>query len=333
MADITQKWFDAFANPAGGFHERLDHNLKPIALPVRLLTQCRQIYVYASAGMDMRGQMDFVLKNYRVAATGGSRFSMSDDSYDLYALAFVLLACAATKNETYARETIGFIDRGFRKEGRVGLVNALNAQLTPQPGELRQNPHMHLLESCLAMMEVSNDPIYRNYADEILDLFFGVFFDGTLGEYFEDNGERHTEKGDLVEAGHHAEWIWLLDRYRDVTGNDDPRIAPAAVALFDFVRQHGHDKTHGGIFNVQKRDGVIVDEKKRIWPVCETLRAARIMGDVELARDMTALLKGDYLQSNGFWIEALNRDLTPASDYYPGTTPYHLYGAGAYMRQ
>jgi mannose-6-phosphate isomerase len=31
------------------------------------------------------------------------------------------------------------------------------------------------------------------------------------------------------------------------------------------------------------------------------------------------------MEERGFWTETLNRDLGPATDYMPGTTPYHVY--------
>jgi len=314
MSAQIHAWHKAFTDPAGGFYERLDNNLKPIDQPKRLVTQCRQLYVYASAGIDVSKQYDFLQKNYRDPDTGGSRFSLGDDTYDLYGLTFVILACAALNKQDYALETIKFIDKNFRHT-RSGLVNALDADLNPIAGPLTQNPHMHLLESCLAMAEVSGEQIYRVMADEMVELFFDHFFDGVLHE---------IAGTDLIEAGHQSEWIWLLKRYRDVSGSDDPRIADAMASLFDWVRLHASDIRHGGIFNAQKRDGTIIDDKKRIWPLTETIRAARLMGDAKMDQDLSAVLKKSYLRPDGFWTEILNRDLTPFTDYLPGTTPYHL---------
>lgn len=316
MADIIKTWFDAFVDPAGGFHERLDSSLKPIDMPKRLVTQCRQLYVYASAGYDVNAQFDYLYKNYRIEKTGGSRFSLVDDNYDLYGLSFILLACAAMKKTSYARETIHFINDHFRVSGRPGFANALDMNLGVINTPLAQNPHMHLLEGSLAMAEITSDELYQHTANEIVALFFEQFFDGVLHE---------TVGGEVIETGHQSEWIWLLKRYRDVSGSDDPRITNAMVQLYDWVREHAWDKTHGGIFHSQKPDGTVTDSRKRIWPLCETIRAARLMGDEAMAAKCGGLLKSHYLRPNGFWNEILNADLSPATDYVPGTTPYHLF--------
>lgn len=317
MHKIIQRWHDAFADPAGGFYERLDTGLKPIDLPKRLLTQCRQIFVYGSEGMDMKGAWDFTKKNYHVPQSGGWRFSQNENHYDLYVHGFALLACATMKDFDTARETLSFIKRHFARD--VGFAYTLDERLKQQPGPLAQNPHMHLFEGCLAMFEASGEAVYADAATDILKVWFDKFFDGVVHEYHDG------DKASLIEGGHQSEWVWLLTRYRDVLDIDDARINPAITSLWNWVHQYGLDKTYGGILNAQTKDGVILDDKKRIWPVCETLRAARIMGDARMEESMRALLDAHYLRPDGFWNEVLNRDLSPATGYLPGTTPYHLY--------
>src|SRR5690349_20905721 len=118
-------WFELFADETGGFHERLDASGKSLNLPKRLVTQCRQVMVYAQAGDTaysgkLHDGFDFIRRNYFIPATGGSVFSLTDPHYDLYALGFVLSACAAyygaTKNTLaleYAAQTIQFINQSF----------------------------------------------------------------------------------------------------------------------------------------------------------------------------------------------------------------------------
>lgn len=316
---MIENWHAAFSDPEGGFYERLDRHLKTENLPKRLLTQCRQLFVYGSEGMDVEREWQYMVDRFRVPETGGWRFSEVDAKYDFYAHAFVLLACATLKKYDVARQTIDFVHAHFRVPGRPGFVSTLDPHLNPVHGARAQNPHMHFFEGVLAMAEVSDDPVYARQADELLDLIFDHFYDGVIRE-FHDGESVH-----IVEAGHQSEWIWLLSRYRDVLKRDDLRIAPAMETLHAWVRRHGIDRTHGGIFNMQEKSGVILDEKKRIWPVCETLRAAAVMQDLEMLTDMRAILRGYYLRPDGFWNEMLNRDLSVAGDYLPGTTVYHLY--------
>lgn len=352
-------WFRNFSAPEGGFYERLDSKDQPLEVPRRLLTQCRQIIVYAQACLDSGGSEYLekitqgyasLVSRYREEETGGFRFSINpdgtvcDNRYDLYGHAFVLMAGAcyykATKDgkalEDAAR-TLEFITHHFRYSDHPGFVEGLAGDtLEILSGTRRQNPHMHLLEGCLYMFEVSGDKKYKDVADEMVDLFYGKFLDPstqTIGEFFEEDLSPSKEKGHLVEAGHHAEWVWLLQKYQEITGHREERHLCVMKSLFDFVLEHGIDKKYGGIFNAQRRDGRPEETDKRIWPVLETLRTASIMAGVESYReraektvlDMACLLRDRYISADGRWIEILNRDLSAKSKERPGTTPYHIF--------
>lgn len=352
-------WFTAFSdNEFGGFHERLDNANQSLNLPKRLVTQCRQIIVYSLASQEDGGSryegklnegFGFLYNNYFVPETGGSIFNVlpngtsSDMKYDLYGHAFILLACAAYYNATknplaleYAASTLDFVDVHFRVEGQPGLINALDQNLRPIPDIRHQNPHMHLLEGCIYMAEASGDKRYLIFAREMIDVFYNHLLDSkttTLGEFFDDQMRPHAEKGQLVEAGHQSEWVWLLQRYKEVSNSADPRLNKTMAALFTWVASKGFDQSYGGIFNAQTRDGTPIDTNKRIWPNLETLRAASIMRNVkgfeESAEDVVKrsadLLQSKYIGQDGFWTEILNRDLTANTDYRPGTTPYHIF--------
>lgn len=322
------RWFDLFSDPKGGFHERLDDTLKPIDMPRRLVTQCRQIMTYSMADKTRyAAKLDEAFKTmratYDVPDTGIPVFSTADRHYDLYALAFTLSACAAYGTKAafdYAAHILEFIQINFSAD--VGLYESLDLSLEPRKAKRRQNPHMHLLEGSMAMFAATKDIGYRAVAEDMVSLFFDRFFDGKhLNEFFNDDLKKPSG---AIEAGHHAEWVWLLHRYKQLT-RADPRIDSAQQALFDWTKQHGVDPNHGGIFNTQERDGTPVDAGKRIWPQMETLRAAAIMGDTALAKGLIALLQQNYFKGEGLWVEELNRDLSPKSTYLPGTTPYHIY--------
>ncbi|MCB1531076.1 MAG: AGE family epimerase/isomerase [Rhodospirillales bacterium] len=354
-------WFKDFSAPQGGFYERLGADGRPLDVPRRLLTQCRQIIVYAQAYTDS-GRGDYLEKitegyahlvsRYRGDKTGGFRFSLNADGslcdgrYDLYGHAFFLLAAACYYKATRdgraledAARTLEFITRHFRYADHAGFAEGLEGNtLEVLSGPRRQNPHMHLLEGCLYMFEVSGDERYKAVADEMVDLFYGRFLDPatqTIGEFFEADLSPSGEKGHLVEAGHHAEWIWLLKKYQDVTGEREERHLRTMKSLFDFVFERGTDKKYGGIFNAQRRDGQPEDTGKRIWPVLETLRAASVMSGVDGYREraeetlsgMIGLLRKNYIDAGGRWTESLNRDLSANGNERPGTTPYHIFPA------
>lgn len=355
-------WFQLFSdNKNGGFHERLDFNGNPLDMPRRLLTQCRQIMVYSLAQKQnpedpkylakLEEGFQYIKDHYFNKITRGSIFSIDaqsgeaiDKKYDLYGHAFVMLACASYLNvkdseevKTFAKTTLNFIKENFRAKNGIGLEEALDEELKPIPSIRRQNPHMHLMEASIYMYEATGDKDYLDMADEMLELFFDKLLDPqtkTLGEFFEDDLSPHKSDGNLVEAGHHAEWVWLLKRYQEVSNSDDPRIQEMMNTLFDWVVKNGVDKQHGGVVNGQQRDGTIVDANKRIWPTLETIRAASIMAndsayaDVarQLVDDLTDILERNYIDvETGLWNEFLNPDMSVKTDYRPGTTPYHIY--------
>jgi mannose-6-phosphate isomerase len=352
------RWFELFSSSNQGFHERLGKDGNPIELPRRLLSQCRQIYIYSLALSDnpelsdFKQKLDetfaFVQDVYFIPETGGSIFSINsknkpeDTKYDLYAHAFVLLACSAyyetTKNEEalkYAKTTLNFIKDKFRLD--IGFAEALDSNLKPLPAIRRQNPHMHLLEACLFMFKTSEDQDYLNIARELIDLFFAKFFDpktGTLGEFFDDDLNSHSTEGNKIEAGHHGEWVWLLDLYKETSKTEDLRIDKAIDQLFKWISKHSIDKEFGAVYNVQDRQGHVLSDDKRIWTLLETMRCCTIITKnhehkdkaQEILLDLTTILKTHYMDmETGNWSEVLNRQLQPITNHMPATTPYHIY--------
>lgn len=346
-------WFEAFSNPDGGFYERLDKSLTPINMPRRLLSQCRQMIVYSMAhNRSYHKKLDetfqFIKQHYFNEKTGGSIFSLNnknqpeDTKYDLYAHAFIILACAEYYKETknkealnYAKTTLHFIDDKFRLD--IGFAEALDKNLKPISSIRRQNPHMHLLEGCMAMFKASKDNDYKEVADEVITLFFDRFFDhksGTLGEFFDNDLNPHPTEGHKIEAGHHGEWVWLLSQYQQISDKHSNKIEKAKERLFDFVINHGIDKNYSGIFNVQDRNGNVIDDNKRIWTAFEVLRASFMMRQdskftkkaEKIMSDLLNVIQNNYIDpKTGNWHEILDKNLKPITDYLPATTPYHIY--------
>ncbi|MEM9469399.1 MAG: AGE family epimerase/isomerase [Pseudomonadota bacterium] len=354
------QWLQLFSSPNSGFQERLSQDGKPISMPRRLLSQCRMLYVYSLALENnpensnylnkINETFDFIKTHYFNPSTSGSIFSLdknnkaADTHYDLYAHAFIILACSqyckVTQNsqaQDYADITLKFIKETFKLD--KGYAEALDENLKPLKRIRRQNPHMHLLESCLVAFEIFKSKKYLDVATEIIELFFDKFFDQEtqiLGEFFDNDLNTHAQEGHKIEAGHHGEWIWLLSEYKRLSGNTDDRISHAQASLFRFIYDHGMDWEKGGVFNVQNRNGKILDSSKRIWTSFEVLRAAYIMREKEGFKEeageiidrLMPVLSNHYLNAeNGLWHETLDENLEPISDFYPATTPYHIYGA------
>ncbi|PZP57349.1 MAG: N-acylglucosamine 2-epimerase [Micavibrio aeruginosavorus] len=349
-------WFEKFSDSEnGGFYERLDRNFKPIDVGYkRVLTQCRQlyIYVYADSGPGrflpkLRSRYEFIRDHYYNSATNGWAFSVKDDGspndshLDLYAQSFVILAFsqyarAANNTEAaqFALKTAQLIDEKFRFIGAEGFYEALNADLTPIVKMRRQNPHMHLFEACLFAYDALKDDIYAELAHDIYSLFTRFFFDsksGTLTEFFQDDLTPHDTEGARIEAGHHFEWVWLLDYYRRLFPEKKDEAFGYMEQLYDWGCRHGYDPLFGGIFDEQQPSGHILKDSKRVWPLCEAIKAHRVMRAYQEKRALEYLektkkvFKKRYLRKDTGWNESWNRDFTALTvDYLPGTSVYHL---------
>jgi len=351
---------DRFADPVhGGFFEQLDPQTH-LPVPVgtkRLMVQCRQLYVLAHAALlgDPSGRdaaargYDFLCRAYRDHANAGWFFRATDAgepidrSKDLYGHAFVLFALA-------------YLHRAFAAPDAAALAAATYDELVshlaapgggfwdrgdetwrPDRAHRRQNPHMHMLEALLALHDATGDARWLTEAEKLVRLFLERFFDpesGTLGEHFTADWAPHPEQGHIVEAGHHFEWVWLLQRYRRAGG-----IAPVAEAsarLFAVADRHGYDPEHGGIHDQIDRLGAPLLTSRRIWPVTEAIKGhvARIEDAESVPAGqpdrLIAHLFKDFLRPERHgWIETMSREGTPGITNLPGSTPYHLFLAAA----
>lgn len=354
------KWYSAFPDPAtGGFYERLGEQFTPrTGLPRRLLTQCRQLAMYAHAyhrtggdfAPDLERHFESLVAHYFVPETGGWRFSVddtgaiADSTYDLYSLSFVIFAMAhyyaATGDErayVYAVGVVDFINRTFTMPNLPGYAEAVDVDLNIIPRQRRQNPHMHLLEACLFAFHIWDDELFKGVADTVVELFYNHFYireQNQLCEFLTDDLKPDPIDGARVEPGHYYEWVWLLKKHAAFNGNpiqhDD-----VCEDLLSWANTYGWDTEYGGIYDVLSPNGSVLADTKRLWPFTEALKANALMldqaGDDGRAvlkakmEEMTRVFSENYMADRGFWVEWLNRDLTPAVDYMPGTTPYHVY--------
>jgi mannose/cellobiose epimerase-like protein (N-acyl-D-glucosamine 2-epimerase family) len=349
------KWYGAFSDSKlGGFYERLNRNFKPLLTGQRrLVTQCRQLAIYShdmaqNSGNDyknLKTQFEFIVAKYHDPKSGLWWFSIDDegkvkDQYcDLYALSFVIFSFSfyfqATGDErakTLAKQALAIIDQKFRMTGLPGFAEALDDQGNPLPKLRRQNPHMHLLEACLFAYDTWSDDAYLTMADELVVLFHMFFYRGSVHEFFTDDLRPHPEEGHKLEPGHFFEWIWLLKHHAKAK-NDPFRHDGVCAKLLDWANHYGWDDTYGGIYDSVSPGGDVLAGTKRIWPFCEALKANTLMINAAHDRqqikdrisDMVDVFMSKYMDERGFWTEWLERDLTPATDYMPGTTPYHVY--------
>jgi mannose-6-phosphate isomerase len=336
-----------------GFHEHLTLDQSDCTAEFRRLrVVTRQTIVFSeAAAAGLAGAAEAValgldyLRRHAFDPDGGYhwRFDLSgrviDARRDLYDHAFVLLALASAMrvrpSPALAAEAQA-LDRylqGVFPHPAGGYGESLPPSL-PR----RQNPHMHLLEACLAASEVFGDDPFLDRADALADLFLTRMFqpdEGALPEYFDDALIPHREAGRfLVEPGHHCEWVWLLDWHarRRAAAGRPPMPGADAVArrLARFVDRHGIHPETGGLIDEVWSDGAPRAMSQRLWPQTERLKAELLRPDTENARVLKAFsILDSYILGAppGLWLErraatgAFTRDPAPASSLY------HLTGA------
>jgi mannose/cellobiose epimerase-like protein (N-acyl-D-glucosamine 2-epimerase family) len=364
-ADALRDWATGAALPLwatagfdvqpGRFEERLTLRAERLPdVPLRLMSQARQIYAYAvaarrgwypDAGQLVEHAYASMVRDYHGRDDrSGWIFSIrrdgavADARRDLYTHAFVLLAIAAYVEATgkhqalgLADETLGFIERHMTAPQGGGFVEEL-----PSPGgSRRQNPHMHLFEAMLLLWECSGDARYRARADTLFDLFASRFFrsdPGVLGEHFTPSlTPAEGIAGRVVEPGHHYEWIWLLRRFERASGRSMQRYVDALYAHAD---RHGFDEA-GLIVDELLIDGSHHKRSRRIWPIAEAIRANVVearwarAGSAAKAASLAVRLRQRFLTTDpaGGWFDKLDADGACISRFMPASTLYHLVGA------
>jgi mannose/cellobiose epimerase-like protein (N-acyl-D-glucosamine 2-epimerase family) len=344
-------WFDKGIDWVhGGFFDALDPLSTENAVNrKRLRVAARHIYVFSQAtrlGFS-KGEaavlhgLDFLFSRARHPEGAfvssfdiASRQTSADrDTYDL---AFVLFALAHAhrllgdaRSLIEAEQLARFID--------VVLRHRCGGFLEGLPHHLprRQNPHMHLLEACIAWLPFDRGGIFRRLADELVTLFETAFVDkesGAILEYFNESLEREKDCfGNVVEPGHLFEWFWLLSSYRRVTN----RPVASLPKIYEFAHCYGKNAENGLLFGGLSHSGSLQDRSVRLWPHAEWVRAELINfetnpgGDssrLELAlsalwRFLAAPIPGLWFERFDHGVNAFRQEPAPASSFY------HIVGA------
>jgi mannose/cellobiose epimerase-like protein (N-acyl-D-glucosamine 2-epimerase family) len=345
-----------------GFHEHLAlDTLASSADFRRLRVVTRQIIVFAEAARlgdaglppeRRAAALEAVslglafLDRFARTSSGGYawRFDLTgtvtDARHDAYDHAFVLLALATAYRvlpSSALRVEVQSLDRFLQERLRHrGL-----AYLEGLPPSLprRQNPQMHLVEAYLAAAEALDEPEFLDRADELVEVFLSHLFqwhEGALPEFFDDRLIPLRDAGRfVVEPGHHAEWVWLLDwhealcrRYQRLP----PRESHSAVrALLHFLDTHGLHPQTGALLDEVWSDGAPRATGGRLWPQTERLKAELVRPDATAARVATAFaVLESYLDvaPRGLWYERRAAEGHFTRDHAPASSLYHLTGAG-----
>ncbi|MGO4409247.1 AGE family epimerase/isomerase [Brevundimonas sp. 2YAF1] len=335
-------WAGAGIDAEGRFFEKLDFDGRPITgLPRRTRVQARQVYVFAEAAslgwtegeMVARRGLDALIRDHRredglwVRGVDDAG-AVIDAAPDLYDLAFVLFALAAAhrvlKDERalpLALSTLAAIETQMADPVHGGWQEAL-----PPVLPRRQNPHMHMLEALLAWQAIAPDPAFEAAARRVLNLFATRFFDpsaAVLGEYFTaDWAIAPGGAGQVIEPGHHMEWIWLLDQARRLGLDGHER---QAQALFASALTNGVG-ARGMMIREIDRIGAVRDGGCRLWGQTEAIRTLLLRGRTEGALALTKTLFATHLATAtpGLWTDSYDAEGRPQDASVPASTLYHL---------
>src|SRR5262249_49723628 len=154
---------------------------------------------------------------------------------------------------------------------------------------------------------------------------------GILLEYFADDWTPlEGAETEVVEPGHHAEWVWLLDKFERLTGE---ATAAERRSLLDFAMRHGRDPASGLFVDDLARAGGVKRSSMRCWPQCEALKARLVSlerGEQAAAADVAHFANGlldRYLGVSpaGLWQDRFAADGKPMAEQVPASTLYHVF--------
>ena len=347
-------WQERGFDPATGlFRERLHLDGSPDrAADLRVRTHMRQVYVFSHAAIlglvprdaaiaTAEAAMAGIRKSawgvggmpgwaHRLDRDGGvidPRRDLYDHAFALHALAWLTSATGDARYRDWADETFAAIDTLMAAP--AGGWGESDRHELPR----RQNPHMHLLEACLALHEASGDPRHLARAAELVGLFRTRFFDeeiGTLREFFGPRWETgEAYRSDHLDPGHMLEWVWLLRRYERITAQP---VARHAALLFAAAERIG--MTRGGfLLDAVDPVGRPASDGCRLWPQTEYLKACLVQFEatgershIAKADAMAARILAVYLEGPGpgLWIDRFDLSGNPAADHVPASILYHL---------
>jgi mannose-6-phosphate isomerase len=309
------------------------------------MTQARQIFVYAraesrgwheGAGVIARAAFAAMVERYfEPDARPGWVFSCDaagrvvDSRRDFYGQAFCLLACAEHAMLSgdaaaldLADRTLAFMDAEMASS-HGGYNECWPEAVLPR----RQNPHMHLMESLLALHDADPRRGYLARAArlvELLDARFLLAKGRCLGEFFEQDWtprNPHT----AFEPGHHFEWIWLLYRFDQAGGGDmaarRQTLLEAAVTGF---------RDDGLLVDEMSVLGEIVGPATRLWPLTEAMKALTLPQATAIRApspaDCWAALHFRFLSGaqKGCWQDYFSTDGSQLVDFIPASSLYHI---------
>jgi len=343
-------WAATGQDESGGFVEALSLDGRAQHSARRARVQARQIWSYVEAGrLGWEGPWRRAVESgcryfetYHLDKDGACRTLLNsdgsplDETIVLYDQAFSMLALSAARRvvaDGDRLEDAAMRMRGLLSERRHVRGGYKEAGKHPY----QSNPHMHLLEACLAWHDVGGDSTWLEMADGLVDLALSSFIDargGFLREFFDADWQPFDgEDGRLVEPGHQFEWAWLLARYAALRKR--PEALEAAEGLYEYGLR-GVDERTGIALDALNDDGRPRGGRARLWPQTEWLKAALKLAEVGDPAHASQRLKeaeaalgaiNGYLLPFGLWRDKRLANGSFIEEPAPASSFYHIVGA------
>jgi mannose-6-phosphate isomerase len=344
------RWAQHGIESNGAFFESLGQDGLGLPDPRRARVQPRQVFAFAQApalgwhgdahGIVRRG-IDYFIAHYRrgdglyrtLVDIGGAPL---DERAVLYDQAFALLGFAAAaaaldargEFEARALDLRGTIER-LMAAGDGSFCSDLDRS------DLREsNPHMHLLEACLAWVGVGGDASWSDWVRGLVELACARFIHkhgGYLGEQFTAAWQPVSGiAGRIIEPGHQFEWAWLLLRSEPILRAP---LRATALRLISIAEDCG--VRNGVAVNRLLDDMSVVDADARLWPQTERLKAAVLAAGLTgeprywSMAHAAALSFLPYLATPvpGLWFDVQRPNGALIGAAAPASTFYHVVGA------
>lgn len=333
----------------GGYYEAVNFEGQPVTdLNRRFRIHPRNIFSHAMGTVRGYGEFTkpaeqaftFIMsrcwqKNRGFATLTSNSGKIVDDRVFTYDHAFVFLALAwlfyCTGKETY-KKILDQIWGIFNVKFRHSLKGFITSDPVPRSEPLiLQNPHMHFFEAFLELYVLLKDEYWLAEAKKIYTLYCESFYSSShrvIIEFFNNDFSPDSLNWNLVEPGHHFEWVWLLSKYERLSHET----AISIPEIYDFAIQLGRNSA-GLPYEVCAPDGTPIKSTQRMWAQTEQLKADLAMYErtQELGYLKSALLSLENLLNffcshriSGVWFDCLDENSRVVSTNSPSSTLYHL---------
>ena len=346
---VENGWDDEY----GGLFEVLKSNGESKAIPFRrVMVHARQLFVF-SRWAKLTGNNKFSAKadkifEFMITAfwdfENGGWFSklnldgsVQNQTKDLYAHAFVLFGLANYKNSLdrktahdWIDKTLTIIERQFsRKDG--SFCQDLSGDFVDLSPQIRsQNPHMHLLEAALYLLENDKqNSRYLTLVNRLLNLFESKILDSEnklIREYLDQSFKPKLVNSFIIEPGHHYEWAWLLNWSDKI--HKSKKYDTLTKTLFDTGWRLGWDFNNGGVYDeFDCENKQVFLSTKRLWPLLELIKVLSVLPSNSHGDDLTSALiivLERYIQPNGTWVERFDQNWCAVDTTMPTSSIYHM---------